>query len=94
LVIGDGTSLTTSGSGTIAATSAPAAGITGTVTVAHGGTGAVTLASGQYLKGAGTSAITSTATIPGSDVSGDIAGNAANVNGTVTVATVARVRSA
>jgi len=42
----------------------------GTLSVAHGGTGAATLTSGQYLKGNGTSAITSTATIPYNDLAG------------------------
>lgn len=42
----------------------------GTLSVAKGGTGATTLTSGQYLKGNGTSAITSTATIPYNDLSG------------------------
>lgn len=54
-----------------------------TVDVAHGGTGATTLTG--YVKGSGTSALTASSTIPGSDISGDITGNAANVNGTVTV---------
>lgn len=39
LVIGSGKTLTTSGNGTIAATSAPASGITGVVVGANGGTG-------------------------------------------------------
>ncbi len=42
----------------------------GTLSVAKGGTGAITLTSGHYLKGNGTSAITSTATIPYADLSG------------------------
>lgn len=42
----------------------------GTLAVANGGTGATTLASGQYLKGAGTSAVTTSATIPYNDLSG------------------------
>lgn len=42
----------------------------GTLPVAKGGTGATTLASGQYLKGNGTSAVTTTATIPFADLSG------------------------
>ena len=56
----------------------------GTLAVDHGGTGAVTLTG--YVKGTGTSAMTASATIPGSDVSGNISGNAANVTGTVAVA--------
>jgi hypothetical protein len=39
-----------------------------TVTVGQGGTGASTLASGGYLKGAGTSAITSQTGIPAGDI--------------------------
>ena len=54
-----------------------------TVDVAHGGTGATTLTG--YVKGSGTTGLTASSTIPGSDISGDITGNAANVNGTVTV---------
>jgi hypothetical protein len=54
------------------------------VTVANGGTGAATLTG--YVKGNGTSAMTASATVPGSDVSGNITGNAANVTGTVAVA--------
>lgn len=56
----------------------------GTLPVGRGGTGAVTLSG--YLRGNGTSAFTATATIPGSDVSGNITGNAANVTGIVAVA--------
>ena len=56
----------------------------GTVGVAKGGTGATTLTG--YVKGTGTSALTASATIPGSDVSGNISGNAANVTGTVAIA--------
>ena len=55
-----------------------------TLDVAHGGTGATTLTG--YVKGSGTAGLTASSTIPGSDISGDITGNAANVNGTVAVA--------
>lgn len=55
-----------------------------TVAVANGGTGAITLTG--YVKGSGTSALTASSTIPGSDISGNISGNAANVTGTVAVA--------
>ena len=55
----------------------------GTLDVDNGGTGATSLTG--YVKGSGTSAFTASATIPGSDVSGDISGNAANVTGTVAV---------
>lgn len=56
-----------------------------TITVAHGGTGATTLADGEYLVGNGTGAIQSVSSIPGSDISGDISGNAGNVTGTVAI---------
>jgi hypothetical protein len=64
-VSGGTTGLTTSGgpittSGTIT--------IAGTLDVDNGGTGATTLASGGYLKGNGTSAITSQTGIPASDI--------------------------
>lgn len=55
-----------------------------TIGVAKGGTGATTLTG--YVKGSGTSAFTASATIPGSDISGNISGNAASVTGTVGVA--------
>jgi hypothetical protein len=55
-----------------------------TVDVAHGGTGATTLTG--YVKGAGTTALTASSTIPGSDISGNITGNAGNVSGTVAIA--------
>lgn len=54
-----------------------------TVDVAHGGTGATTLTG--YVKGSGTTALTASSTIPGSDISGNITGNAGNVSGTVAV---------
>lgn len=56
----------------------------GTLAVDHGGTGATTLIG--YVKGTGTSALTASATVAGSDVSGNISGNAANVTGTVAIA--------
>ena len=56
----------------------------GTVPVANGGTGATTLTG--YLLGSGASAVTASATIPGTEISGNIAGNAANVTGTVALA--------
>lgn len=58
--------------------------VTGTLPVANGGTGATTLTG--YVKGAGTSALSASSTIPGSDISGNISGNAANVTGTIAVA--------
>jgi hypothetical protein len=42
--------------------------VSGTLPVARGGTGSVTLPSGGYLKGAGTSAVTSQVGIPGEDI--------------------------
>lgn len=57
--------------------------LSGTLVVSNGGTGATTLTG--YVKGNGTSAFTASATIPGSDISGNISGNAANVTGTVAV---------
>jgi hypothetical protein len=57
--------------------------ITGTLPVTKGGTGATTLTG--YVKGNGTSAFTASATVPGSDVSGNISGSAGNVTGTVAV---------
>ncbi|MCX6250517.1 MAG: hypothetical protein NTX61_07180 [Bacteroidetes bacterium] len=59
--------------------------VNGTLQVLNGGTGATTFTAG-YLKASGTSAFTTVTSIPGSDISGDISGNAANVNGTVAVA--------
>jgi hypothetical protein len=47
--------------------------VTDTLPVANGGTGAVTFSSGQFLKGAGTSAVTTSATVAlGSEVSGTL----------------------
>lgn len=57
--------------------------ISGTISVENGGTGASSLAG--YIKGNATSPFTASLTIPGSDISGDIAGNAANVNGVVPI---------
>jgi hypothetical protein len=54
-----------------------------TVAVANGGSGATTLTG--YLIGNGTSAFTASATITGSDISGNISGNAGNVSGTVAI---------
>ena len=55
------------------------------VDAAHGGTGATSLAAG-YVRSNGASAMTSVATIPGSDINGNIPGNAANITGTITEA--------
>lgn len=83
-VSGGTTGLTTSGgpitgSGTIT--------LAGTLGVANGGTGATTLTG--YVKGSGTSAMTASATIPTSDLSGTIsnaqlANSAITINGTST----------
>ena len=56
----------------------------GTIPVANGGTGATTLTG--YLLGSGASAVTASATIPGTAIAGNIAGTAANVTGTVAIA--------
>ena len=55
--------------------------LSGTVPVANGGTGAATLTG--YVKGNGTSAMTASSTIPGSDISGNITGNAAGLSSTL-----------
>lgn len=55
-----------------------------TTPVSAGGTGATTLTG--YVKGSGTSPLTASSTIPGSDISGNIPGNAANVTGVVAAA--------
>jgi hypothetical protein len=65
-------------------TTGTAANVTGVVGVANGGTGATTLTG--YLQGNGTGAVTGSATIPGSAISGNITGNAGNVTGTVAIA--------
>jgi len=53
---------------------------TGTLGVGNGGSGAATFTAG-YLKASGTTAFTTTATIPGADVSGNISGNSADITG-------------
>ena len=65
----------------------PASIITGTLGVANGGTGATTLTG--YVKGSGTSAMTASATIPTTDLSGTVtnaqlANSAITINGTST----------
>ena len=57
-----------------------------TIAVGYGGTGATSFTAGEYLVGDGSNAITTVSSIPGSDISGDISGNAENVNGTVAIA--------
>jgi hypothetical protein len=54
--------------GTISGVTLPATDITGTLGVPNGGTGATTLTG--YVKGAGTSALTASATIPNTDITG------------------------
>jgi hypothetical protein len=54
--------------GTISGVTIPASNITGTLTVPNGGTGATTLTG--YVKGAGTTALTASSTIPNTDVTG------------------------
>jgi hypothetical protein len=54
--------------GTISGVTIPASNVTGTLGVANGGTGATTLTG--YVKGAGTSAFTASATIPNTDITG------------------------
>ena len=61
--------------------SVPDISLSGTVPVANGGTGAATLTG--YVKGNGTSAMTASSTIPGSDISGNITGNAAGLSSTL-----------
>lgn len=79
-----GTGLTGFGAANAALYSTSSSALTaGTLPVAAGGTGATTLTG--YVYGNGTSAMTASTTIPGSAVSGDISGNAANVTGTVLV---------
>ena len=60
----------------------PASIITGTLGVDHGGTGATTLTG--YVKGSGTSAMTASATIPTTDLSGTVT-NAQLTNSAITI---------
>lgn len=53
------------------------------VSVSNGGTGAIGLTG--YIRGNGTNPMTSMATIPGSDIVGDIIGNSVNVTGVVSL---------
>jgi hypothetical protein len=57
--------------------------VTGTLPINKGGTGKTSFTAG-YIRSSGT-ALSSVTTIAGSDVSGDIAGNAENVNGVVSI---------
>jgi hypothetical protein len=54
--------------GTISGVTIPASNITGTLGVSNGGTGATTLTG--YVKGTGTTAMTASATIPNTDITG------------------------
>jgi hypothetical protein len=54
--------------GTISGVTIPASNVTGTLGVANGGTGASTLTG--YVKGAGTTPLTASATIPNTDITG------------------------
>ena len=54
--------------GTISGVTLPASNITGTLGVPNGGTGATTLTG--YVKGTGTTAMTASATIPNTDITG------------------------
>jgi hypothetical protein len=54
--------------GTISGVTIPASNLTGTVTVPQGGTGTTTLTG--YVKGTGTAALTGSATIPNTDITG------------------------
>lgn len=61
-----------------------AAGFSGVIPFANGGTGATSLTTG-YVKSNGSILLT-TSTVSGSDVSGNISGNATNVTGVVSIA--------
>ena len=68
IVTGTNTVPTSDLSGTVSLTTQ----VSGVLPVANGGTGNTTLSTGQYLKGNGTSAITSSATIPVGDLTGTL----------------------
>jgi hypothetical protein len=72
--------------GTISGVTIPASNVTGTLQVNQGGTGATTLTG--YVKGAGTSAFTASATIPNTDITGlgtASTRNAGSANGVATL---------
>lgn len=80
-ISGGATGLTTSGgpvesSGTIT--------LGGTLAISHGGTGRTSFNAG-YVTSSG-AALSTVTTIPGTDITGNISGNAANVTGTVAIA--------
>lgn len=72
--------------GRIGAVILTVADITGTWPVAQGGTGTTSLTG--YVKGNGTAAMTASATIPGSDITGNIAGNSATATKLATARTI------
>lgn len=91
------TARTNLGLGTIATQAASSVSITGgsitgitDLAVADGGTGASTLTSGGYLKGAGTSAITSQTGIPAGDITSGTVGTARLGSGTANSSTYLR----
>lgn len=65
-------------------------GVTDTLPVANGGTGAATLASGGYLKGSGTSAVTSQSGIPAGDITSGTMATARLGSGTANSGTYLR----
>ena len=72
--------------GTISGVTLPASNITGTLGVPNGGTGATTLTG--YVKGSGTTALTASATIPNTDITGlgtASTKNAGSANGVATL---------
>ncbi len=72
--------------GTISGVTIPASNVTGTLGVANGGTGATTLTG--YVKGAGTTALTASSTIPNTDITGlgtASTRNAGSANGVATL---------
>ena len=72
------------GSGNWSTTTVTPSDIAGTIDVAKGGTGVNTLTG--YVKGNGTNPLYAVATIPGTDVTGNISGNASNVTDVVAIA--------
>lgn len=68
----------------VASSATTAAGLSGILAFSHGGTGSTSISTG-YVKSTG-SVLTSVASIPGTDVDGNISGLASNVTGTIAVA--------
>lgn len=71
-------------------TTGTASNVTGTVAVGNGGTGATTLASGGYLKGNGTSAVTSQSGVPAGDITSGTVATARLASGTANSSTYLR----